>query len=166
MLTNRPEPDPVVRNATSADLTRLGTLGALLVEEHHAFDERRFIAPWARTAEDYASFLGTHLDKPDAILLVAEDHGTVVGYAFAMVEGPDFLMLRGPAAVLHDIIVQPACRGRGVGVRLFEALVLSLQIRGVRQLVLSSAEKNTAAQRLFANVGFRRTMVEMTRELE
>jgi len=32
--------------------------------------------------------------------------------------------------------------------------------------VLSTAERNEAAQRLFASAGFRRTMVEMTRELE
>jgi ribosomal protein S18 acetylase RimI-like enzyme len=31
--------------------------------------------------------------------------------------------------------------------------------------VLSTAEKNEAAQRFFASVGFRRTMIEMTREL-
>jgi RimJ/RimL family protein N-acetyltransferase len=30
---------------------------------------------------------------------------------------------------------------------------------------LSTAERNEAAQRLFASMGFRRTMVEMTREL-
>jgi RimJ/RimL family protein N-acetyltransferase len=31
--------------------------------------------------------------------------------------------------------------------------------------VLSTAARNEAAQRLFERVGFRRTMVEMTREL-
>jgi hypothetical protein len=32
-------------------------------------------------------------------------------------------------------------------------------------VVLSTAEGNTAAQHLFASAGFRRTMIEMTREL-
>jgi ribosomal protein S18 acetylase RimI-like enzyme len=31
--------------------------------------------------------------------------------------------------------------------------------------VLGTAQKNEAAQRLFERLGFRRTMVEMTREL-
>jgi hypothetical protein len=33
-------------------------------------------------------------------------------------------------------------------------------------VVLSTAEQNEAAQRLFASTGFRRTMIEMTRELD
>jgi len=32
-------------------------------------------------------------------------------------------------------------------------------------VVLSTAERNAPAQRLFASAGFRRTMIEMTREL-
>jgi ribosomal protein S18 acetylase RimI-like enzyme len=48
---------------------------------------------------------------------------------------------------------------------LFEAVLEYVHSRGLSQLVLSTAEKNEAAQRFFASVGFRRTMVEMTREL-
>jgi RimJ/RimL family protein N-acetyltransferase len=33
-------------------------------------------------------------------------------------------------------------------------------------VVLATAEQNEAAQRLFAGMGFRRTMIEMTRELD
>jgi hypothetical protein len=32
--------------------------------------------------------------------------------------------------------------------------------------VLSTAEQNESAQRLFASAGFRRTMIELTRELD
>jgi len=45
---------------------------------------------------------------------VAHDHEDVVGYACAEIEGPDYMALRGPAGVLHDIIVDPEYRGRGV----------------------------------------------------
>ena len=34
------------------------------------------------------------------------------------------------------------------------------------RVVLLTAERNEAAQRLFARAGFRRTMIEMTREME
>jgi ribosomal protein S18 acetylase RimI-like enzyme len=33
-------------------------------------------------------------------------------------------------------------------------------------VVLSTAEQNSGAQRLFERMGFRRTMIEMTRELD
>jgi ribosomal protein S18 acetylase RimI-like enzyme len=41
----------------------------------------------------------------------------------------------------------------------------ALADRGAPRVVLSTAERNGAAQRLFELAGFRRTMVEMTRDL-
>jgi ribosomal protein S18 acetylase RimI-like enzyme len=75
------------------------------------------------------------------------------------------MALRGPAGLLHDIIVDPGYRRRGVGRRLLEAVIENMTARGAPRLVLSTAARNEAAQRLFASVGFRPTMIEMTREL-
>lgn len=156
----------VVRRATSADLPKVGRLGALLIEEHHDFDSRRFLAARQRTPADYASFLSTQLEDPDVAVLVADQSGEVIGYAYAAVEGYDYMALRGPAGVLHDVIVDPEHRGRGVGRLLLDAALAYLKSRGSPRVILWTAEQNEAAQRLFANAGFRRTMIEMTRELE
>jgi len=164
-MTGDAPSDPIVRRATSADLESLGRLGALLVQEHHDFDGRRFLAARPRTPDDYASFLGSQLDDPDAVVLVADD-GEVIGYAYAALEGYDYMSLRGPAAVLHDLIVHPDHRGRGVGRLLLNATLSYLTSRGAPRVVLSTAARNETAQRLFESSGFRRTMVEMTRELD
>jgi ribosomal protein S18 acetylase RimI-like enzyme len=156
----------IVRRATAADLVRIGRLGALLVAEHHGFDPRRFLPASEGTAAGYASFLGKQLDDPDIAVLVADDHGEVIGYAFAAAEGYDFMELRGPAGVLHDVVVDPERRGRGLGRLLVNAALTFLKSRGVPRVVLSTAVQNEPAQRLFASMGFRRTMIEMTRELE
>lgn len=155
----------VVRPATSADLPRLGRLGAVLVEAHHDFDPQRFLPTRDRTPADYAAFLVGQLGDPDVVLIVADDHGDVIGYAYGAVEGYDYMALRGPAAVLHDIVVDPAYRGRGIGRLLLDAALAQLTARGAPRVVLSTADRNEAAQRLYASVGFRRTMIEMTREL-
>ena len=164
----RPSDTPAVtiRPATPADLPALGRLGALLVRLHHDFDAARFIAAPPRTEHLYASFLGDQLRQPNVVVLVAEREGGVLGYTYAVVEGHDYMALRGPAGVLHDIIVDPARRGHGVGRLLLDATLAALAARGAPQLVLSTAERNEAAQRLFARAGFRRTMIEMTRELD
>ncbi len=156
----------VVRRARRSDFPRLGRLGALLVEAHHALDPKRFLAPSDRTPAGYASFLGTKLEDPDAAILVADHDGHVVGYAYAELEGYDYMSLRAPAGVLHDVIVDPGYRHRGIGRLLVEAALAYLKSRGAPRVVLSTAERNEAAQRLFASMGFRRTMIEMTRELE
>ena len=165
-MTPDSQTGPIVRRATPADLPSIGRLGALLVEEHYGFDPRRFLAASSRTPADYASFIGRQLEDPDAAVLVADDNGDVIGYAYAAVEGYDYMALRGPAGVLHDIIVEPGNRGRGVGRLLLDAALAFLRSRGAPRVVLLTAERNEAAQRLFASVGFRRTMIEMTRELD
>ncbi|MDB4873896.1 MAG: acetyltransferase [Gemmatimonadetes bacterium] len=100
------------------------------------------------------------------MVLVAERAGDVVGYTYAGVEGYDYMSLRGPAGVLYDIVVDPAHRGHGVGRRLLDAALRALHAQGTPRVVLSTAEQNETAQRLFARAGFRRTMIEMTRELD
>jgi ribosomal protein S18 acetylase RimI-like enzyme len=154
-----------IRRASSSDLAALGRLGALLVRTHHDFDPERFIPATPQTERRYASFLGTQLGEPNVVVFVAEQGGQVLGYTYAGVEGHDYMSLRGPAGVLYDIVVDPASRGRGVGGALLDATIAALESLGAPQVVLSTADRNQGAQRLFARAGFRRTMIEMTREL-
>jgi ribosomal protein S18 acetylase RimI-like enzyme len=154
-----------IRSATPADMTAIGKLGALLVRTHHDFDPSRFIAATPSTEKQYGSFLGTQLGEPNIIILVAERDGDVLGYTYAGVEGNDYMALRGPAGVLYDIVVDPAHRRNGVGRMLLDATLEVFKARGAPRVVLSTAEQNVPAQHLFDRAGFRRTMIEMTREL-
>ena len=97
-------------------------------------------------------------------MLVAERDGEVLGSSYAGLEGFDYMALRAPAGALYDIVVDPAHRGHGVGRMLLDATLAALADRGAPRVVLSTAERNEPAQRLFARAGFRRTMIEMTRE--
>ena len=153
-----------IRPAAPADLPAIGRLGALLVRQHHDFDPRRFIPATPETEYAYASFLGRQLEAPGIIILVAEQDGEVLGYTYAGAEGYDYMSLRGPAGVVYDIVVDPAHRGQGVGRMLLDATLSALAARGSPRVVLSTATQNEAAQRLFDGAGFRRTMIEMTRE--
>ena len=155
-----------IRRATLADMPSVGRLGALLVRLHHEFDEQRFIAATPRTEHGYASYLGSQLDNPDIVILVAVRDDTVLGYTYAGVEGFDYMSLRGPAGIVYDIVVDPGVRGQGIGTLLLEATIAALKERGTPRVVLSTAEQNEPAQRLFARAGFRRTMIEMTREMD
>jgi ribosomal protein S18 acetylase RimI-like enzyme len=154
-----------IRRATPADLPTLGKLGALLVRAHHDFDAKRFIPATSETEAGYSWFLGTQLDKPTIGVFVAEENGEVVGYAYAGVEGRDYMSLRGPAGVVYDVVVDPSHRRAGVGRSLIDAVLAFLKDHGSAQVVLSTATHNDAAQRLFQSVGFRPTMIEMTTEL-
>lgn len=155
----------VIRPATRADVPALGRLAVLLVRLHHDFDPQRFIAAAPQTEKRYGAFLGSQLDEPDVVVLVAERAGEVLGYTYAGIEDYDYMALRGPAGALYDIVVDPVHRGHGVGAKLLDATLEALRVRGAPRVVLSTATRNETAQRLFTRAGFRSTMIEMTREL-
>ena len=155
-----------IRPATPKDLPTIGRLGALLVRTHHDFDSKRFIAPSPDIEDRYGWFLGTQLKEPNVIILVADRDGKVIGYTYSGVEGNDYMALRGPAGVVYDIVVDPDHRKQGVGRMLLDATLKALKARGAPRAVLSTAERNSDAQRLFDRAGFRPTMIEMTRELD
>lgn len=155
-----------IRPAISADAPVLGGFGNRLTALHHEFDPRRFIAPTSGTASAYGSFLGSQVDRPDGVLLVAEVEGTLAGYVWGGVEGIDYMSLRGPAGVVYDLFVDPARRRQGIGRLLLRASLCSLKALKAERVVLSTAHRNAAAQALFSSEGFRPTMIEMTHELD
>jgi len=154
-----------VRPAIASDRAPLGRLGALLVGEHHDFDPKRFIAPLPNLSERYGDFLIGQSQRPDMRVLVAERDDTVVGYAFAGIEGNDYMALRGPAGVIYDLVVDPDHRRQGIGSALLSATLDALTGLGAPRALLFTADKNHVAQALFDKSGFRRTMIEMTLEL-
>ncbi|MCR5880376.1 GNAT family N-acetyltransferase [Phenylobacterium sp. J367] len=156
--------DVVIRRATPQDAAALGRLGAALVALHHSFDPQRFIAATPQTERGYAAFLKDEAQREGAFVLVAEQAGRVVGYAYGALEDFDWLALRGPCGAVHDLLVDPDHRGHGTGRRLLEAMAAALLDAGAPRIVLSTAHANADAQRLFAAAGFRPTLIEMARE--
>ena len=159
-------PNPLtIRRATAADAPAIGTLGALLMEQHHALDPARFLATSGETARYYGDWVESQRAKPDVVVLVAERAEQIIGYAYAGLEGIDYMALRGPAGALYDIVVDEKERGAGTGSLLLDSVLAELKLLGATQVVLSTAWQNEGAQRLFAQAGFRQTMIEMTREI-
>lgn len=98
-------------------------------------------------------------------MLAALRRGRVVGYAYGRVEPRDWSTLRDRAGVGIDLWVEPRARRAGVGAALVDALAAGLAARGAPRLVIDVAARNGRARAAFARLGFRETMVEMTREL-
>jgi GNAT superfamily N-acetyltransferase len=154
-----------IRRATEGDLPALGELGALLLQVHYGFDPERFLKPDADAAAGYAWFLGTQLANDSAVVLVAEKRGHVLGYVYAGIEPQSWKELREEAGFIHDVAVVERGRRGGVATALIDAAFAWFRERGVPRVLLWVAEQNRDAHRLFASRGFRRTMVEMTKEL-
>ena len=154
-----------IRRAEARDLPVLGRLGALLMRTHYDFDPQRFMEPGTDPAGGYAWFLGKQLKDDDAVIFVAEQDGAVIGYVYAALEPVSWKDLRDACGFIHDILVEEQGRRSGTATALMEAAMGWLREHGAPRVILGTAERNEGAQRLFAKLGFRRTMVEMTREL-
>ena len=150
-----------IRPATKSDLVALGRLGAALMRQHHASDPRRFILT-DRPEEGYGRFLVSQLANPDFLVRVAERENEVLGYVLAGLEPTSWRDLRGPCGFIHDVYVHESARRQGIGQSLLRAAIAWAHSRGMTQVVLWSKSGNDAAQRLFAKLGFRKTMIEMT----
>ena len=163
--------DTTIRRAGERDVPALGRLGAALMRTHFAFDERRFLAPGDDAESGYARFLGTQLQASDTLLMVAEQAAPdgsagIVGYVYAGIEPLSWKELRDEAGFVHDLLVTPAARHTGVGLRLLDSAIEWLREQRMPRVVLWTATPNDGARRLFEGRGFRSTMVEMTLELD
>lgn len=154
-----------LRKAEARDVPALGRLGASLMRMHHRFNQRRFMSPGDNPEAGYGAFLGSQLDRPDTLVLVAERRGHVVGYIWAAIEPESYKELRATAGFIHDLLVDDEARGGGAGARLVEAAVEWLRAQGMPRVLLWTAAQNDTARKLFEAHGFEATMVEMTREL-
>jgi GNAT superfamily N-acetyltransferase len=163
-----PESDPtvIIRRASEADLCALGKLGASLLLLHHAFDPHRFMAPPVDPEAGYAWFLGTQLKEADAAVFVAERGGAVIAYVYAALEPQSWKELRDEAGFIHDVVVAEEAWRLGIARTLIDKACEWLRSIGAHRVVIWTAEKNDGAQQLFTRSGFRRTMIEMTRELD
>lgn len=155
----------VIRRATPADVEAVGRLGALLLRVHYDFDRLRFMRPGESAAEGYAWFLGTQLDEPDSLVLVADRAHEVIGYLYAGIEPRNWKELREEAGFIHDVLVTDEHRGGGVAEALMREAFAWMRERGVPRVLLWTAASNPRARRLFERLGFRPTMTEMTMEL-
>jgi ribosomal protein S18 acetylase RimI-like enzyme len=151
-----------VRRATSADVPGAAALARELVLQHHGTDKERFFLP-DRVEQGYASWFRRELERPNARLLVAVKGDAVVGYAYGTLEGRDYALLLDEHGAVHDVFVAESARREGAGTLLLRELLHELEALGAKRIVLYTMVDNLAAQALFRSLGFRPTLLEMTR---
>ena len=154
----------LVRVLEERDLPVVGVLAGRLVRMHYALDPERYLKP-GDPENGYQRWFAQERLNPEVALVVAEEDGQVVGYAYARLEPKSYYELLDAHAALHDIYVDEKARTRGIGEALVTAVKDAMRAKGAPRLVLHTAVQNDKAQRLFGRTGFRTTMLEMTCEL-
>ena len=162
-MTDSEAPAVTIRSAEAADFPQLGRLGGELVRYHYALDPKRFM-----NIDDvdvgYGAFLEREARNKKAVVLCAARGASILGYAYGTLEGRDWNALLDPHGALHDIFVRSSARREGIASLLVLEMCERLKKLGAPRVLLHTATQNHKGQALFAKLGFRATMVEMTRE--
>jgi GNAT superfamily N-acetyltransferase len=87
---------------------------------------------------------------PDRVILVAEDEGTIVGFAGG---GPALRPAQENVEELYALNVAPSHWGMGAGGALLQAFTEWCVARGARELVLWVAERNARARGFYERRG-------------
>jgi ribosomal protein S18 acetylase RimI-like enzyme len=149
-----------IRPAEIRDLATLAHFALALADVHVQVDDRRFVVPDGGE-HAFFQFFSTELERPEAVLLVAENDSTPIGYAFIRMEPASIEGLCKSSAWLHDVYVDPLFRGRGVGRQLVLRAIESARQLGSSSLMLGVSPANTQARQLYERLGMHATMIEM-----
>jgi GNAT superfamily N-acetyltransferase len=133
---------PTVRPYAAGDLAGCRALWAELTETH-----RVLYADPTFGGDDPGLAFDEHLaEAGDDRIWVAESSGGVVGLAG--------LLVHDERAELEPLVVAEACRGRGVGRALAEAVIAAARELGFPRLRVRPVGRNTEAIRFFHALGF------------
>lgn len=100
-------------------------------------------------------------------VFVAEEEGEVVGFVcvWGAVPQEEVDEVPGPFAFVSDLVVLPEHRGRGIGRRLLARAERHARQRGAALLKLAVLAENTAARRLYEELGYAEHEVVLAKPL-
>lgn len=145
-----PDGTPLIRTATRDDLPRLIELLAQL-----SLDDPREDLGSPRPAA-YDAALDEVLNDPRQTLLVAEAGGAVVGMT-CYIQVPNLSHVGRPYAIVEDVVVDAAHRGKGYGEALMRRALELAREGGCYKLVFTSNKARTDAHRFYQRLGFKAT---------
>ena len=152
----------------------MGRITVRRAEEHDVpaclrmFEElNRLQAPWRVFAprrgieDEMAQRYRAALQDPDALLVVADDGGEVVGMAAGHVHRPSTFS-EEIAVELSSVYVRPSHRRRGLGRALTAEVARFAHNHGVKRLTLRTFAQNQEALEAWRRIGFESRAVQMT----
>lgn len=173
----RPQPFRL-RPARRGDLPALTQLFRQHLEYHAALDPRYTPGSDAQLS----SFLSSHLDYPESVILVAETAAGLQGYLVAQMRKGSrpptwwsrlWLRLRPgqelfrsePVGYIIDCFVRAESRRQGLGRALVGEAVAWCRRQGAVEMELGVLPANEVGRQFWEQMGFRPCRIEMRREL-
>jgi len=130
-----------------------------------AFTEVQFREIWlgSRGTEEYLAALAASMKDPRTIAEIWEEDGAPVAYVWAsFTDWPEYKMT---GVEIHDVMVAPAYRRRGIATQIMQRVEKLARERGATLLRSGTGIENNASGELHTRVGFYVQRVEFEKEL-
>lgn len=152
-----------IRPAVSRDISEIVDVWGELALHHASLD--RAFAPSPDWHEEYRQFIRGLLGRDDALAVVAEREGHVVGYGVGRISLLPAFFERRRRGYIHDVVTRDRYRRRGVGRSLVAALLEWMAESDVVTVELTVAVKNPEAVAFWTALGFVSYMHHLKREI-
>lgn len=149
----------ITRKAIEKDLE------TLLIFEQGVISAERPFDPTLKNDPNHYYDIQKMMDAEAVELLVAELNGELVGCGYARIENAKPYLLHSQHAYLGFMYVQPAHRGKGINLKIMDALTLWCKSKNIQELRLDVYYNNDAAIRAYEKAGFTKHMIEMRKGL-
>ena len=146
--------EPIIRRAEERDIPRVGDLLLQVNEVHHTIRPDLFKTNSRKYNDDE---LRAIFADPNTPVFVCEADGTVVGYAFCIVQKRenDNNLVDGKTLYLDDLCVDEGARGRGIGASLYRFVLDYAKKSGCHNVTLNVWEGNDAALAFYRKCGMK-----------
>lgn len=154
-----------IREFLPSDIEVVVRLVSEMQEYERAIDGR--LLPGSEMAIPYTAEMRDLCAREDGVILLAEVDGEVAGFVAVRAAVPSEELDHPPGtyALISDLSVSAAFRGRGVGRALLEAAERHAQRRGAVDLRIAVLAANSVANGLYRSAGFSPYLVVLTKDL-
>lgn len=156
-----------VRPAKSEDVAAVLPMVRRIAAFHQALDPAKYTYR-SDPGEMYRDWLKRKTTDPRAVFLVADvsragETPRIAGFLIGTVEAEIPIYTLGEFGFVHDVWVEEAYRGEGIGKQLVMEAIERFEQMGLEQIRLDVLVANDPAKNLFESCGFRPSITEMLR---
>ncbi len=152
-----------IRPATIADVAAVTDLWVELIDMHAALDTD--FARGENAPYHYSQIVRRHINNNDnALVLVAEEAGRIIGYALATIGRAEPLFKVAYFGEIVDFMVTSAHRRHGVGRLLYAHVNSWFKARGINYVELRASIFNEESNPFWRRMGFTPTMYLMNKK--
>jgi GNAT superfamily N-acetyltransferase len=144
-----------IRTATIADLETLYDFEQGIVEAERPFDCT------LKDGRIHYYDLRELIHAADAIVLVAEEQGKILGSGFGQIHASKEYLMHSRYVHLGFMFTIPGARGKGINKSILEELIHWSRAQGIEEVHLQVYAENTIAKKAYEKSGFKEYLVEM-----